>query len=359
MKRILIETGHPGQIHQFRHLCLKLTEAGYRVMIVAKQKDISRQLLEAFHLDHQLIGRPGGAGIVRKILRLPALYLQYFRILRRFRPDIMISRFSLQSAHLGWLLRIPHIGYTDTEHVQKLDAFTVPFVKTRITSVFYGRSLGKNHYRFLGNTELFYLHPNHFSPDPSVLKMLGVEPEEPYAILRFVSWNAHHDVGLKGISEPMKVQIVKQLEKMMRVFVSSEEPLSPTLAPNGFKVPPERMHDALAFASLYLGEGMTMASEAALLGTPSVYVNPLMCGYLQDEADAGLVVTLPDESGLPETLEEMLAIKDAKAKALLLRNEYLADKCDPTAFLFWLVTNYPDSLNALQANPALALQFKS
>ena len=38
---------------------------------------------------------------------------------------------------------------------------------------------------------------------------------------------------------------------------------------------PDNMHDILANASLYIGEGATMASESALLGTPSIYISSL------------------------------------------------------------------------------------
>ena len=36
----------------------------------------------------------------------------------------------------------------------------------------------------------------------------------------------------------------------------------------------------MAFCKLYVGEGGSMAAEAAILGTPAVYCNPLRCGYL-------------------------------------------------------------------------------
>ena len=35
------------------------------------------------------------------------------------------------------------------------------------------------------------------------------------------------------------------------------------------------MHNALKYASLFVGEGATMASECAILGTPAIYVNSL------------------------------------------------------------------------------------
>ena len=45
------------------------------------------------------------------------------------------------------------------------------------------------------------------------------------------------------------------------------------------------MHDLLAGAVLFVGEGATMAAESAVLGTPAVYVNTLRMGYT-DELEA-------------------------------------------------------------------------
>ena len=48
-------------------------------------------------------------------------------------------------------------------------------------------------------------------------------------------------------------------------------------------IPPERMHDALYYSSLYIGEGATMASECAVLGTPAIYANNLSAGTLEEQ----------------------------------------------------------------------------
>ncbi len=356
MKKILIDTGHPAQIHQFRHLAGMLTEAGYTVLFLAREKEIARYLLEAYKIDYILMKKPTG-GIVRKLLYLPVAYVQYIKIFRKFRPDLILSRFSLQSSHLAWLLRIPHIAYTDSEFVRFMDSFTVPFVKSKITSTSYGRDLGRRHYRVNANTELFYLHPNRFKPDYGVLEMLGVKEGEPYAILRFISWKAHHDVGKRGLSHEMKERIVAKIRRKMKVFITSEMPLPPSLQQYSFRIPAEKMHDALALASLYVGEGITMTSEAAVLGTPAININPLTVGYVEDEAKAGLVISLRNERDLPEKLDQILDNPRAKEETALLRDEYLSKKCDPARFYFWLITNYPASINELDRNPDIANTF--
>ncbi len=83
-------------------------------------------------------------------------------------------------------------------------------------------------------------------------------------ILRFVSWSAFHDVGQAGFSDDEKIYLVTELSKHIKVFISSENELPDRLLQYKINIPPERMHDALAYATLFIGEGATMTSECAV-----------------------------------------------------------------------------------------------
>jgi len=51
------------------------------------------------------------------------------------------------------------------------------------------------------------------------------------------------------------------------------------------------MHDAIAEAAVVVGESSTMASEAAVLGVPSVFIHPIIeRGYTQEQADRWRIV---------------------------------------------------------------------
>ena len=73
--------------------------------------------------------------------------------------------------------------------------------------------------------ELAYLHPNRFTPDKTVLGELGVGENDKYVLLRFVSWNATHDAGHKGMSYENKLKAVEAFSKYAKVFISSEKEL--------------------------------------------------------------------------------------------------------------------------------------
>jgi uncharacterized protein len=116
--------------------------------------------------------------------------------------------------------------------------------------------------KYAGYHELAYLHPKRFTPDKTVLQELGVNENEKFVIMRFVSWNATHDVGHKGISFENKLRAIKEFSKYAKVFISSESELPNELKKYKINIEPNRIHDAIAFSSLLFGESATMVSEA-------------------------------------------------------------------------------------------------
>ena len=56
---------------------------------------------------------------------------------------------------------------------------------------------------------------------------------------------------------------------------------------------PIEIHDVLSFADLFIGEGATMASESAIMGTPSIYVNSLTAGTTLEDQEKGPFIYFP------------------------------------------------------------------
>ena len=48
-QRILFDVGHPAQVHQFKHLYWLLEKNGWECLFVAKDKDITKYLLDTSH----------------------------------------------------------------------------------------------------------------------------------------------------------------------------------------------------------------------------------------------------------------------------------------------------------------------
>jgi len=126
-------------------------------------------------------------------------------------------------------------------------------------------------------------------------------------------------------------------------------------------IPPDKLHHLLYYATLYLGEGATMATEAAILGTPSIYVSSIKeklgcIGELRQKY--GLLYSYDDQEAALKKAVRLLStpgIKDAWRKR---RDRMLAEKIDVTAFMVWFVENYPESINMLKKDPALQYTLK-
>src|SRR6185295_14985296 len=154
----------------------------------------------------------------------------------------------------------------------------------------YQGSVRGHHIRYPGYHELAYLHPNRFTPDPEVVRRAGIDPTARYAIVRFVAYKASHDIGTSGLTDQQKIRFVRALAEHGTVYVSSESPLPAELEPNRLSAPVSDIHHIIAHARLLAGESATMASEAAVLGVPAVYISPFGRGYTDDEeARYGLV----------------------------------------------------------------------
>ena len=269
------------------------------------------------------------------------------RAVKKFNPDIFIGFGSIRAAHASRILRKPCIALDDTEHATWEHILYVPCTDAIITPIWFKKDFGAKHIRYDGYTELAYLHPAYFSPDETVLDEVGLTKDDLFVVLRFVSWDASHDIGHKGIIH--KTRLVHELMPFGKVFISSEGVLPPELEQYRIHIPPDRLHHLLYYATLYIGEGATTASECAVLGTHALYVNTLRLGYTDEEEEAyGLVYTFSDpaamEQDVIEKARELVQNKNIKAEGREKRVKLLKDKIDLTQYIIWFVEHYPDGL---------------
>lgn len=349
--KVLIDIGHPGHVHYFRNL-INNTYCANQFLVVARKRNVIESLLKFYNIPYVSRGRGKDSSVGKIFYMLYADILILIKSLR-FKPDLLLSFSSPYAAQVSALLRIPHIAMNDTDHTDGVHRkFTYPFSDVIITPATYQHDLGEKHIRLNGTIEYFYLHPKYFTPDPSIFDLLGIEAGVPYVIVRFVSWQAFHDVNQKGLSLEEKLKIIALLSKKYRVFISSENKLEEEFSQYQIKIPPHRMHDALAFSSLFVGESGTMASESALLGVPVVYINslPLMC-YLKLEQEYGILKHFENGKGVYEYIETLIETPGLHDKVRLSRDEMVKTFINPTDFLIWFIENYPESKRIMRKNP--------
>ena len=345
--KIMVEIGHPAHVHHFKNMIWELEKHGYEVKIVAKDKDVTLELLGAYGFKYEMLGRNYN-GLLNKAYGLIKVDYRLFKIAKKFKPDLFVSRASPHSAHVSRLVNRPHIAFCDTEHATLSDMIAYPFTDVICTPLCYKKRLNpKKHVKFDGYKELAYLHPNYFKPDSSVLADLGLDNDDKFVVIRFVSWKASHDLGDSGFENTREV--VDFLEQYGRVLITSEAKLPPELKKFKITIPPEKIHHLLYFADLYVGESATMATESVILGTPAIFVSTSRRGYTDElEYKHGLVYTFSN----PKTMQknalekalELLESRDLKKEWEKRRVKMLSEKIDVTKFMTEFIENYPESL---------------
>ena len=338
--RVLVDISHPAHVHLFKNAIWKLKEDGHEVQITARNKEITTHLIGAYGFDYVNLGTHKKTMIGKAFGILQRDYALY-KVVKKFKPDVLVGGVgNLYVAQVSRLVRKPSIIFDDTEHAYFEHWLCDSFATVICTPSCFKKDLGPKQIIYNGYHELAYLHPNYFAPDQSVLGKLGLKEGERFIIMRFVAWDAGHDVGHKGISMEMRWQFVTELEKYGRVLITSESELPLEFESYGIKLAPEKMHDLLYYAALYVGEGGTMASEAAMLGTPSVYISSLvgtMGNFEELETIYGLVYSFSDSSAALEKALHFLDDENSKILWQKKREKLLRDKIDVTKWMKELI----------------------
>ncbi len=176
-------------------------------------------------------------------------------------------------------------------------------------------------------------------------------------MLRFNAFDCSHDLGVRGLTDADKIALVRELSAYGEVFISSEIDVPKQITEHILNVQNKRIHDVLYDASLFITDTQTMATEAALLGTPTIRSNAF-----EGDCDVGALIEFEREFHLLfnlTTADEIAAkavhlIQDPHAKEdwQKKRDRLLERKLDMAALMVSLIEGYPDSVARLKAASA-------
>jgi predicted glycosyltransferase len=332
--RILLDVLHPAHVHFFRNFYGEMEARGHELYITARDKDHSADLLRTFDLPFEQISsqRSGAFGLATELFTRTRALLS---VAKAFEPDVLTGIMGPSIALAGRLQRIPAVVFYDTEFAVQTNWFVYPLAHSVVTPDSYQGAVRGTHVTYPGYHELAYLHPMRFVPDPARLARFGVSEEELYSVVRFVSWEAVHDRRERGLTADEKREVVARLEAHGRVLISAERPLPPDLARYAVRGPVGDIHHLMAFAQMVVGESATMASEAAVLGVPAVFIATTGRGYTDDQECRYKLVRHFHEDDLVAALATIdeLALEGPRRFGHAAREQLLADKIDVTGFM--------------------------
>jgi len=347
--KILIDMGHPAHVHLFKNFIWEMEKKGHQILVTARDKDVVTQLLKAYNIPYIPVGKKG-TGSLNLIKEWILRDIKITRIARKFNPDILLGVLNPATAHAAWILGKVSVTFTDSEpEIAKYpvaDTITLPFTNVILTLSSVRHDYGEKEIRINSYKELASLHPFRYSPDPDVLNVAGLTPEDDYALVRFVAWGAYHDMGQGGLTRDDKHALIKKLEGSYHVFISSESLLPSEFEKYRLPIPPERMHDFLHYAKIFVSDSQTMTTEAALLGTPAIRCNSFvgkndMGNFVELEEQYHLIYNCKDGPSVLSKVNELLQSQNLKDEWIKKRITLLKDKIDLTEFMVWFIENYP------------------
>lgn len=359
---ILIDIAHPAHVHLVRNTYFELIKHGHTVFVSVKDIPSAVSLLEKYQIPFYYLGGKKDSLIGKAFLQF-GYNLKLWKLVITKKIDVGFGS-SLSLTHISRLSSMRSIILDDDDDdVEPLFVkYAHPYADVILSPDCLKRKSLKTIY-YSGYHELAYLHPNRFSPDSSVLSEIGLKESEPYFILRFNAFKAHHDAGVQGLSIENKRELITYLEKRGKVFITTERNLDDEFKKCQLLLSPEKVHSLIYYATMLIGDSQTMTSEAAVLGTPSIRCNSFVgqISYLEEEEHQyELTYGFRPEEFEPmlKKIDELLSLDNLKEIWNVRRQKMLADKIDVTAFFVWFIENYPESATIMKENPEYQYRLK-
>jgi len=218
--RILIDIGHPAHVHLLREAIKELKINGHKIIITIKDIPAAKKLLNNYGIDFLELGDKKDSLFGKGFSQLKYNW-RIFNIVRRNNVDLGIGS-SITLAHVSLLTKMKSIILDDDDdEVQPLFVkYAHPYCDTLLSPESLNGKRKKNETIFYsGFHELAYLHPNRFEPEPAILDEISLNREEPFFIMRFNIFKAHHDIGIRGLSLEQKLKLIKILKNYGKIFI--------------------------------------------------------------------------------------------------------------------------------------------
>ncbi|MFP8891070.1 DUF354 domain-containing protein [Natrialbaceae archaeon A-CW2] len=343
--RVLFDLYHPAHVHLYKNAIREMEREGHETLIASRKKDLTVELLDAYGFNHEILStkKSGGIGTFSEVTKR---FIKLYLIANEFEPDVITGRPNPVTSAIGRLTGATTILLKDSDYRTIHSKLTYRMADLLYIPENLEIDVGAMEHRVNGFQELAYLHPKWFEPNPRLLKEYGISPFDDYVVVRFIGKDAYHDDSQKGFSRSGRQQLISTLSEHGDVYITSEKPLEPEFTPFQLPIPPHLIHHLLSFANLFVGDSGTMATEAAILGTPAVRVRT---NSFTVEKELSNFRILEEEYGLLHSFENQFAAIDQVNTLLqqsnlasdwgLRRDKMLADKVDVTEDMVSLFLN--------------------
>jgi len=273
---ILFDIGHPAHVLLFREIIYELRKK-HRVIVTAKNKDITYALLEEYGIDFIKMGPPYQSHL-KKIVFSFVFVLKLIKTITKYKINLVSSNTSFYAVIASFLTRRPCITLLTVDRDYYSFIFKI-LPSSVITSHSYKKFIKKNQIRLYGIFESSYVNCNFFS----CKKLLRCDNYSLRKVfVRFVDWSAYDDIGKSSMSKDDKIELVQILKNMDKQVVISDESGDDIFKDDLLQCKVSEFHKFLFNnVSYYVGDSGSVASECALLGIPAIYISDKKHGFLE------------------------------------------------------------------------------
>jgi predicted glycosyltransferase len=279
--KVWIDIVNAPHVRFFKSIIQYLEREGEEVLITARKFGDVHRLLDLFEIEYTLVGKHG-ATLEDKLLRSTSRVFELSKLIAREKPDVAVSKHSIELPRISFGLGIPSIYVLDNEHALAANKLTLPLCNQIIIpeaiDVWRVLECGADPnslVRFKGTCELNHLQDFHYNPqifqelnlDLKKDKTILMRPEP--ALASYLQTDCHKSVLspiVEALADQANMLVIPRFREQEKIFEDDGKVI--------IVHPPVDTFSLMKACNLVIGAGGTMNREAALLGTPVISCYP-------------------------------------------------------------------------------------
>lgn len=279
--KIWIDIVNAPHVWFFKNIIQYLKQQGEDVLITARKFGDVHELLDLFGISYTSVGSHG-ATLEQKLLRSTERVYLLSKMIAEEKPDIAVSKHSIELPRVSFGLGIPSVYVLDNEHALAANKLTLSLCDKIIIpeavdvwDVLKTGAEPNSLIRYNGTSEVIHFKDFHYNPnifddlnlDLKKDKTILMRPEP--ALASYLDTDCRKSVLspiVDALEDYANILMIPRFKEQKEIFEDYE---NVTIIK-----PPIDAHSLMKRCDLVIGAGGTMNREAALLGTPVISCYP-------------------------------------------------------------------------------------
>lgn len=260
---------HPAQLW-FMYAISNSMKSQINIIWVLRDKDILIKLADKLGITYQIVSK-AKTGMLGNAAELAINIFRCLNITKTNNIDLWLTKYGAGNI-AAKLCGKKSIAFNDDDIdiVPYIAATSYPFADRIVAPrwVRMGR-YDKKTVRHDGIHELIHINQEFRTKIDSETQS-DHRLKTPYILIRLSALTAHHDRGIKGLSEKLLASLINEFQHNYKFIITSEKDLPSNLKQYQYSAEINDIHRIIAGASCFITDSLSMAKEAAVLATPTI-----------------------------------------------------------------------------------------